>query len=56
MQEPLFRQQQALNFMNMGMGPVGQTQRTEQDPSLIDRAFGSLPGMLGGGMIGGLFG
>ncbi len=29
-QEPLFRQQQAQNFRNMGLGPVGQTSTTTQ--------------------------
>lgn len=29
-QEPLFRQQQAANFRNMGLGPTGETLTTEQ--------------------------
>ena len=29
-QEPLFRQQQALNFRNMGLGPTGQTFRSTE--------------------------
>ena len=42
MQEPLFRQQQAQNFMNLGLGPTG-TQTTEKTSG------GGLMGLLGAG-------
>lgn len=67
-QEPLFRQQQALNFLNLGMGPMGQ-QSTRTDPrnpfgSALGGAMtgfgvgGPLGGLVGGGLglLGGLFG
>lgn len=67
MQEPLFRNQQALNFMNLGMGPVGttQTQTTPRNPlgsaaggALAGSAFGPWGAAIGGGvgLLGGLFG
>jgi len=72
MQEPLFRQQQALNFMNMGMGPTGQVQTTQPDRgsrtgralggaasgALAGSAFGPIGAGVGGGigLLGGLFG
>lgn len=69
MQEPLFRQQQALNFMNMGMGPVGtqtvQTGQAGNNPfgsalggAAAGSAFGPLGTAIGGGigLLGGLFG
>ena len=47
-QEPLFRQQQALNFMNLGLGPTGTQTTTETSGDL----FGDL---IGGGLaVGGL--
>jgi hypothetical protein len=50
LQEPLFRQQNALNFMNLGMGPVGQTQ------TLTEPGGSPLGGALGGAQIGSAFG
>lgn len=48
LQEPLWRQQQALGFTNMGMGPYGQTStQTQTQPG------GSwMGGLLGAGMTG----
>lgn len=69
MQEPLFRQQQAMNFMNLGMGPVGtHTQQAEtpgRNPlgsaasgAMAGSAFGPWGAAIGGGigLLGGLFG
>ena len=67
--EPLFRERQAQQFLNLGLGPVGQTQ-TEfgQRPSVFGSAAGGAltgfgvggsPGaLIGGGLglLGGLFG
>lgn len=68
MQEPLFRQQQALNFMNLGMGPVGSTAVQTSDPAnnplgsaaggaMAGSAFGPWGAAIGGGvgLLGGLF-
>lgn len=64
MQEPLFRHQQALNFQNMGMGPIGQTSTMEQprnrfggamSGATAGAAFGP-KGAIVGGVLGGLFG
>ena len=66
MQEPLFRQQNALQFMNMGMGPVGQVQTAPGGSPLGSAASGAMAGSafgpwgaaIGGGigLLGGLFG
>ena len=69
MQEPLFRQQQALNFMNLGMGPVGsgatQSGTAGSNPlgsaaggAMAGSAFGPWGALAGGGLglLGGLFG
>lgn len=68
LQEPLWRQQQALNMLNLGMGPVGQSQQQFQprgsalgsaaSGALAGSAFGPIGGIVGGGLglLGGLFG
>lgn len=63
-QEPLFRQQQALNFQNMGLGPYGTSQVGQQPRNILGGIAGGaiagsslgLPGIIGGGLLGGLFG
>lgn len=63
-QEPLFRQQQALNFMNLGMGPYGTTQSQYQPRNWMSGAVGGATagaafgpwGAAAGGVLGGLWG
>lgn len=51
-QEPLFRQEQALRFLNMGLGPTGTTTETVQPGSLTGDIVGA--GLtIGGGLLGG---
>lgn len=65
-QEPLFRQQQAQNFMNFGLGPTGQTRTTTQETegnlfrdivgtglTVAGGIFGGPPGAALGSAIGG---
>lgn len=49
-QEPLFRQQQAQRFLNLGLGPTGQTTTTTEEQS--GNLFGDIAGA--GLAIGGL--
>lgn len=58
MQEPLFRQQQAQQFMNMGLGPTGQVQ-TQYQPggsALGSAAGGAMTGFAAGGPVGAAIG
>jgi len=66
MQEPLWRQNQALQFYNMGMGPVGQSVSQPKGSALGSAAGGAMAGSafgpwgtaIGGGLglLGGIFG
>lgn len=64
LQEPLWRQQQGLQMMNMGMGPVGQTQTTPMQSNKWGAALGGATagsafgpwGAAAGGLGGLLFG
>lgn len=54
--EPIWRQQQALRMLNMGMGPTGQiSETTAQQPggSWLGRAAGGAMTALGAGLTGG---
>ncbi len=66
MQEPLFRQQQALQMLNLGMGPVGSTSTavSPRNPlggaasgAIAGSAFGPWGAAIGGGvgLLGSLF-
>lgn len=69
LQEPLFRNQQALNFLNLGMGPVGTSSVQSGTPgnnpmgsalggATMGSQFGPWGALVGGGLglLGGLFG
>lgn len=51
MQEPLFRQQQAMQFLNMGMGPTGSTTTQKTSGNLVGDLAGL--GMIGASFFGG---
>lgn len=66
-QEPLFRQQQAMNFLNLGMGPVGHVQQggggsnplgSAAGGAMAGASFGPWGAAIGGGigLLSGLFG
>ena len=57
-QEPLFRRQQALNMMQQGIGPFGQTQTMQGGGGnpLAGAFGGALTGFGVGGPIGGAIG
>jgi len=68
LQEPMFRQSQALNFMNQGIGPYGTTQTSQggggnalgsaAGGAMAGAQFGPYGAAIGGGigLLGGLFG
>lgn len=64
LQEPMWRNQQALNFLNLGMGPYGTTNTSQQPRNWLGGAAGgammgsAIPGVgtVVGGVLGGLFG
>lgn len=58
MRAPLFGNQQAMNMMNLGMGPIGQTNtQTQPGGSRLGGALsGGLSGFAAGGPIGALAG